>query len=156
MTKWRGKGQMMDNEHAAPNVPTHERTPAVAPALWNPDAAGVWSVFLTPIFGSILVLKNWQVLRDANQTRAGRTWLAASIATSLVTEVPSTFLPNLRLYWLSFLYIVLWYFLWQRKQTQYVKERWGKDYSRKGWAVPLSIGISAVLALRVLQRLITG
>ena len=31
----------------------------------------------------------------------------------------------------------MWYFAFQRQQTLYVKERWGKTYPRKGWLVPL-------------------
>ena len=37
----------------------------------------------------------------------------------------------------GFFYIFVWYFAFQRQQTIYVKERWGKAYPRKGWLVPL-------------------
>ena len=41
------------------------------PALWNPDAAGAWSLLLTPIFGSVLVRKNWQAIGDEAKARTG-------------------------------------------------------------------------------------
>ena len=34
------------------------------PGLWNPDVAGVWSVFLTPVFGSVILLLNWETIGD--------------------------------------------------------------------------------------------
>ena len=37
--------------------------PAVASvALWNPVAAAVWSIVLTPAFGAYLHAKNWETL----------------------------------------------------------------------------------------------
>lgn len=34
------------------------------PGLWNPDVAGVWSVFLKPVFGSVILLLNWETIGD--------------------------------------------------------------------------------------------
>lgn len=104
-----------------------------APALWNPDAAGAWSLLLTPIFGSALVRRNWQAIGDAAKARAGTIWLAVSI---LVFAFAVIVFPLI-----GFPYIIVWYFAWQRPQTQYIRERWGKDYPRKGWATPLVIGV---------------
>lgn len=38
---------------------------------------------------------------------------------------------------LNFLYMVVWYFAGQKKQTQYIKKHWGKGYPRKSLTVPL-------------------
>ena len=34
----------------------------VAPALWNPTAAGSWSILFSPIFGAYLHMLNWRAL----------------------------------------------------------------------------------------------
>jgi hypothetical protein len=53
-----------------------------APKLWNPEAAGAWSLIFNPMFGSILVLMNWQALKVPEKVRsaqlpllAGHHWL---------------------------------------------------------------------------------
>lgn len=113
-----------------------EEYPKVAPTLWNPDIAGVWSVFFTPIFGSILVLKNWQAIGDEGRVKAAKIWLLVSI----LMLIPVAFIPLLAL-----IYLITWYFAWQRNQTKFIKEQWGKDYPRKSWGVPLLLGIVSVV-----------
>jgi hypothetical protein len=105
---------------------------AIVPALWNPDVAGLWSLFFTPVFGSFLVLKNWQAIGDRDRIWLGRMWLAAS----LVMMLPFLFVPRLQI-----LYVIAWYFAWQRKQTRYITERWGKSYPHKRWGAPILWGI---------------
>ena len=112
-----------------------------APQLWNPDAAGAWSLLLTPIFGSVLVRKNWKAIGDASKVRTGTAWIVVSVVCLFLAAVFGL---------AGFLYIIVWYFAWQRPQTQYIKERWGKDYPRKGWAIPLLIGFAAYVGLIVL------
>jgi len=109
------------------------------PALWNPDAAGAWSLLLTPIFGSILLRKNWEAIGDPAKVRAATIWLAASIGIVIAL-------------WLYFplgglLYIYVWHLAWQRKQTDYVSDRWGTDYPRKGWLLPVTVGIVTQLGV---------
>lgn len=123
------------NRHTTPKATLEVEPSGVAPPLWNPDAAGVWSLFLSPVFGSTLVLKNWQAIGDKARSKTGRIWLIVSI----VMLIPTIFFPGL----FGIIYIITWYFAWQRKQTKYVKEHWGKDYPRKSWTVPLLIGIVA-------------
>jgi hypothetical protein len=104
-----------------------------APALWNPDVAGAWSLLFSPIFGSALVRRNWQVLGEKEKARAGTIWLMTSVA---------VFLFSMLLFPLAgFFYIIVWYFAFQRQQTLYVKERWGKAYPHKGWLIPLGVAL---------------
>ena len=132
------------NPYESPKTAATTESSDVAPSLWNPDAAGIWSLFLTPIFGSTLVLMNWQAIGEEPRVRAGRIWLAVSV----LMLIASSFVPALAL-----IYIITWYFAWQRKQTRFVNERWGKDYPRKGWGVPLLIGIAGVAAFSVVFTL---
>lgn len=133
--------EMTPSPYAPPKASLETGAGDVAPALWNPDAAGVWSVFLTPVFGSTLLLRNWQAIGDESRARTGRIWLIASV----IMLVVSGFVPLL-----GFVYLVTWYFLWQRKQTKYVRERWGTDYPRKKWGKAVAIGVGALVGLWIL------
>lgn len=116
----------------------HPAAVAEAPALWNPDAAGAWSLLLTPVFGSVLVRKNWRALGDESKVRTGTVWIVVSVLMLFVAVVFGLG---------GFLYIIVWYFAWQRQQTQYIKERWGKDYPRRGWGIPLLVGVLVYLGI---------
>ena len=109
-----------------------------APPLWNPDAAGLWSLLFSPIFGSTLVMKNYQALGEDALARSARNWLIGSIFMLFVTA----FLGGLGLVW-----IIVWYFAFQRKQTLYIRERWGKEYPRRGWGVPLLIALGVLVGI---------
>lgn len=109
-----------------------------APALWNPDVAGAWSLLLTPIFGSVLVRKNWKALGEETKVRTGTIWIVVSVLMLFAAVLFGL---------AGFLYIIVWYFAWQRPQTQYIRERWGKDYPHKGWLLPILVGILVYFGL---------
>jgi len=108
-----------------------------SPPLWNPNAAGMWSLLFTPIFGSILLLKNWQALGDKENISKAKMWLLLSI----VMIVPTFLIPMFGL-----VYIIIWYYAWQSKQTKYIKDRWGKKYNKKSWLIPLLIGFTVIFS----------
>jgi len=116
-----------------------------APMLWNPDAAGAWSLLFTPVFGSILVRKNWKAIGDEDKARQGAIWLGASIVILLATIFIGI---------LGFFYIIVWYFAWQRPQAQFIRERWGKDYPRRGWIVPLLAALGIYIAVVVVLTMV--
>ena len=105
---------------------------AAAPPLWNPNAAGLWSVFLSPIFGSILVRENWKALDEPGKARAGAYWIAASIVMAILAAFIGL---------LGFAYLIIWYFAWQKPQAVHIRERWGSAYPRRGWAAPVFIAL---------------
>jgi len=137
---------MENNLDEAPKSNLESEISDVAPPLWNPDVAGIWSIFLTPIFGSTLVLMNWKSIGDDAKTRTARTWLIVSI----IMLVPAALIPGV----VGLAYIVIWYFFWQRKQTKYIQEHWGKNYQRKGWSKPLLIGIGVMVVMSILGALL--
>ena len=123
------------NPFEPPKAPLDVPVDRDAPPLWNPDAAGAWSLLFSPIFGSVLVRKNWQALGEQDKTRTATIWLVVSVLAFLfgMLVFPLT----------GFLYIIVWYFAFQRPQAAYVKERWGKTYPRKGWFIPLFAALLA-------------
>lgn len=131
---------MTDNIYA-PSTADLSTAPArddVAPALWNPDAAGNWSLLFTPLFGAILGYKNWVAIGDEEQARQAKVWVIVSaIVVLVILAIPQ----------LGFPYLLVWYFVANRPHAKYVKERWGKDYPRRGWGKPLGIGVLGLAAL---------
>jgi heme/copper-type cytochrome/quinol oxidase subunit 2 len=117
---------------------------AEAPPMWNPDAAGLWSLLFTPVFGSTLVMKNWRALGEDGRARSALYWLIASVFMLVVS-----FAGGIGLLW-----IIIWYFAAQRPQAQYIKERWGKDYPKRGWGIPLLIAVGAVIGVWLLLTVI--
>lgn len=118
---------MAENPYAAPDAEVAQ-VAGDAPALWNPNAAGNWSLLFTPVFGSFLVWKNWQAIGEA---RGGLVWFIVS----LVLVLPSILLPGSAL-----LYLIVWYYSSVRPQARFVRDRWGADYPRRPWGVPLLVG----------------
>jgi heme/copper-type cytochrome/quinol oxidase subunit 2 len=131
------------NESVVPSLSNQDQ--GTAPALWNPEAAGGWSLFFTPIFGAILVLMNWQALGAKEKIRGAQLWLIASIIMVVVQILVS--------FPLLFVYLVIWYFASAKSQAKYINERWGKTYPRKSWLWPLIIGLGVVFSFLCLAFL---
>lgn len=141
---------MSSNPYAPPLAPL-DRQPMLglaAPALWNPDAAGAWSLLLTPIFGSALVWMNWNAIGERSRARTALLWLAASVLVVLTAVVLQR--------GFALLYIILWYFACQRPQTQYVHARWDDSYPRKPWLVPILGTVGGFIALLFVLGFLLG
>ena len=125
-----------------PNTTAHftRESAVIAPALWNPTVAGMWSVLLTPIFGSVVILKNWQSIGEQPRVKTGWAWLAVSVAMIIVFGAT---------YWIHLIYLLAWYLAWPMKQARYVNERWGANYPKKSWVAPLLVGLGVIVALAV-------
>lgn len=132
---------MGSNPYDAPrsNVVTEPTQGVEAPSLWNPNAAGLWSILLTPTFGSYLIWKNWAEIGDAEKERSAKKWLIVSAA-MILPSIMSAFFIGLA-------YLIVWHFAFQKKQAQYVQSFWGENYIRKGWAKPLLVGFSIFFAI---------
>ena len=65
-----------------------------------------------------------------DKVRSARWWLIASILMLVPTMIFGA---------VGFLYLIVWYFAWQKPQATFVKESWGDEYPRKSWAQPLLI-----------------
>lgn len=120
--------------------------------LWNPHVAGAWSLIFTPIFGSVLIKKNWLTLEETNKAKTATIWLYASI----IIIVISNWMPIF-----SLIYIVIWYFAFLKKQVDHLNINKIK-YRKKPWRKPIGIAFAAyigiiiffVLIMTILQRTI--
>ena len=121
------------------NVVTEPTQRLDAPSLWNPTAAGLWSILLTPTFGSYLLWKNWEEIGDAEKARSAKRWMILSAAMILPSIMSAIYV--------GVVYLIVWHFTFQKKQAQHVQSLWGQNYVRKAWAKPLLVGFSIFLAI---------
>ena len=154
-----------------------------APALWNPQAAGLWSVLFTWAFGAFLLAKNWRAL--GNEARAKRCmfWfygyfplipafavlyylMKRAAATADLAEhssyaVLSQATWSSTQWFLGFLAALLipmfiWAFLEVNPQAKFVKEHFGDQYPRKRWLAPLVIAAGLIYVVPILAGAIVG
>jgi len=123
-----------------------------APPLWNPNAAASWSLLFSPIFGSYLHMRNWQALGESDKAAKSRYWFISSILLMIILTIVSVLMPeSTGLYALArtggFILLIAWYYGMGKSQQQFVVERFGHDYPRRGWAKPLLIALGIFCAL---------
>jgi len=146
---------MASNPFAPPKAEVADVVPgrAVAPALWNPNAAANWSLLFSPVFGAFLQMKNWQALGEPAKASASKTWAAIGLIVFVALALASAFLPERPMDGISRAVaiglLLSWYFASARQQTAYVKARFGSDYPRRGWLKPLFLAVLAVLGFVV-------
>lgn len=122
------------NPFAPPKADVADVLPggAVAPALWNPNAAANWSLLFSPVFGAFLHMKNWEALGEPNKASASGRWAAIALVVFVVLALAGAFLPERPMDGISRAVAIGllfgWYFASARQQTAYVKARFGKDY----------------------------
>jgi hypothetical protein len=135
------------NPYAPPTAAVADIASAeAAPALWNPTAAGSWSILFSPIFGAYLHMQNWKALGQPEKAAASKMWMFGSIAFFIILGFSSLFMPEsqgldglARLGGLILL--VVWYYTIGKSQQTYVTARFGKQYPRRGWALPMLTAI---------------
>jgi hypothetical protein len=146
---------MADNRYAPPAAHVEDvQTREDSPPLWNPGAATAWSLLFSPIFGALVQMKNWQALGDTERAATSRTWVVISIAFLAGVSLLGVFVPESKttdaLSRVSGLvFLLTWYFVNGKQQVTYVKQRFGKDYPRRGWGKPIGYALLAVLGFFV-------
>ena len=144
-----------DNPYAAPQAAVADVIERdAAPALWNPGAAASWSLLFTPIFGTILHMKNWQALGEPEKADSSRKWAIANVVFILAVLAAAVTMPESkpvdalsRLGGLAML--VTWYFSSGKAQMAFVDQRFGKNYPKRGWGKPLLFGLLGMVGLFV-------
>jgi len=143
------------NPYSAPQSAISETVATgPAPALWNPNAASLWSLLFSPVFGAYLQMRNWQALGDTKQASVSWYWCLATLGIVVALVVAGIFLPdsspiNKIGNRSGLILLIAWYMSHGKLQVAYVKQHFGNDYPRKGWAAPLGIAFATVVALFV-------
>jgi hypothetical protein len=148
---------------ATPASPTASPSPAqTGVALWNPNAAALWSIIFTPVFGAYLHALNWRALGDKDRESASMNWVYAGGALLLVLLLIEVVVPGdsnkgdrvSRTLELAFL--LAWYFGSARDQVKWVKDELGGSFTRKSWRQPLLIGVAGIAIYIVLMIAISA
>lgn len=137
---------MHENVYSAPqsDLNTSKVTDA---EVWNPDVAGAWSLLFTPLFGSILVYKNWQSLGELERAQQSKKWIYISVLMALLSAVLGL---------VGLIYIITWYFASQKPQSVFLKTEHGGVYRKKSWGKPLLIALGLWFALVVIIFTVVG
>ena len=139
------------NPYATPASPVQDAVEA-APALWNPNSAALWSLLFSPVFGAWLQMRNWQALGQEDKARLSWNWCIGSVVVLIASIIAALLLPET--HWFQklgnrfgFILLITWYLANGKSQVAYVKERFGKEYPRKGWGLPLLVAFGTLIAL---------
>lgn len=129
--------------------PQESPLPPAPPRLWNPNAACLWSLPFTPIFGSLVQAKNWRAMGEPSRARASSLWAWGTALYLLVLAVVD--IPR----FVGLVLLVAWYLSSGSPQIKFVAEKYGTEYEKKSWMPPLSIafaiwGLLVALALAAL------
>jgi hypothetical protein len=120
-------------------------------AIWNPNAAVLWSLVLTPTFGTTIQMLNWRALGEPQRAATATGWVVASFVLLVLSVAPIDSEEVDRLLRLvNFVFTVGWCLSTGRVQVRYVKARLGTSYPRRRWGKPLLIGLAGFLAVMAL------
>ncbi|HEX8614765.1 MAG TPA: hypothetical protein VF800_26075 [Telluria sp.] len=115
--------------------------------LWNPDAAACWSLLFTPLFGTYLLIRNWEALGEPKRAERTCWWFAASLIVLILNFYLSLLREEASPMQTSHVVLLLvWYIAAASPQERYVRERFGTDYARRSWALALPCALVLLLA----------
>lgn len=151
---------MTDNPFAPPKAKLSDAADQASPPLWNPNAAANWSLVFSPVFGALVHMKNWQALGESGKASAARVWALLSLSVLVGFGLASVLLPNIREMGgfsriAGFVLLISWYLSSGRAQAAYIKDRFGSEYPRRGWAKPLMFACLALLGFVVVLGIVT-
>ena len=167
---------------SAPNIPPIPATGATTsgssslgsavatPALWNPHAAGFWSLLFGWAFGSFLLARNWKALGDQARAKRCMFWFYAVFpwipVFALVYHLTTLDLDKdspsrtLILGLARLAAVLVPYFVWAlmavNPQVKFVKDHFGGQYTRKRWLAPLALAAGLVYGLPILGGALIG
>ena len=120
-------------------------------SVFSPDRATLLSFFLTPAFGSTLLLANAISIGTAKQKFLGWLWFALLVAASAVAiAVMHRLNPGPFVVFRASIAIsgitVLWYFIAVQTETKHLIATYGRRYKQRGVA-PLSLSAGAAFLI---------
>jgi hypothetical protein len=126
--------------------------------FWNPEAAALWSVILTPMFVGILHFLNDRQLGVTTMRR----WAVISLlADSAVTLTLVWLLRTHWNVWTPFLiggmlswYTIASFFLVAQGQSKYLVSEFGSKYPRKGLMQAVLVGLALMMLAGIIGRLL--
>lgn len=135
-----------------PPVPIQPVVDAGAtPALWNPKALRIWSLFISWGFGAFLLARNWKTLGDEDRAKKAMYWFYSYVAfIVLFFLTPESIFSFTACFWIQLGVLAVWVFLEAMPQITFVYERWNNTYQRKSWGPPAGIVVALIFGITVL------
>jgi len=130
-------------------------------ALWNPTAANVLGLLLSPAFSAYVHMRNWRVIGDLDKTAQTRTWFIA-LAACFFTAGVLTIVGQMRHEALAppaainLLLVALWCAREGREQIRFLRTYKGGAHVRKPWGGVIVAAFGIQLALCLLVMLVAG
>lgn len=116
-------------------------------ALWNPDAAACWSLLFTPLFGTYLLIRNWEALGQPKRALHTCWWFGIILVALIVNFYISLLNNEISPMQMSHVMLLLvWYIGVASPQERFVRERFGTDYARRSWALALPCALVLLVA----------
>jgi GYF domain 2 len=157
MENWVAAGQVtgLMRRSSPPPIPTAVQTAPpigrgtsadVAPPLWNPGAAGIWSLFLPWAMGALLVALNWRALGEPEKAKRAMVWFYAALAFMLMLPLLAMFEGSAPLTSLFYLFgnptaLLIWNWAECERQRKLLKRLFDNRYPRRWLIVPILITI---------------
>lgn len=130
--------------------------------LWNPTAAALWSLLLTPAFGAWLHMRNWERLGQPDQARQARYWFAGLlliVLASYAAAAAGALLGRDDLsapWWASLALFGAWGAGSAYQQIKHVDDHHGESYARRSWVAPVLIALIANCAIPFAAGVVAG
>lgn len=110
------------------------------PKLWNPNAATLWSLIFSPVFGAWIHAKNWEELGVPEESKNSMKWVYGGLVfLVLILIVP---MPDALGRYIGLGFLIAWNFSSATKQVDYVKSL--PTYEKKAWSKPLLAGLCGI------------
>jgi len=129
-------------------IKSGKREDTSVPALWNPTAAMLWSLFFLPL-GAFIHSRNAATMELKYEAKANRRWFfilltlqVILLLLNLVLLIPGEFIhlnsPPIGFYlYLNIALLLSWYFDIGVKQRRHVMQAYGNNYLKRKWGKPL-------------------
>ncbi|WP_137174440.1 hypothetical protein [Massilia sp. HP4] len=133
---------------------------AERPPLWNPRAATLWGLLLSPAFSAYIHMRNWRALGQEDKAAEARTWcymVMGCIVVSCFLPVAGEMLgrdlspPSATALGL----LAAWHLWGGRAQERYVAAVIGDSYVRRPWSKSVFSAIGVFTAIVVASALLT-
>jgi ribosomal protein S27E len=127
-----------------------EPSTSVAPALWNPGAAGIWSLFIPWAMGPFLIAQNWRSLGESQRANRAMNWFYAALVFTASVPFLRFVLP---VPIGGFVYLIgnptallIWNWAECESQRKLLKNLFANRYERRGLFFPILATIVLTIA----------
>lgn len=139
------KSQEANAQSSAPVLPTsncasNQNSESRQLELYSPNAAGLWSLALSVVFGSWCIWQNYKTIGDEKAEKRSRIWMYSLVGIIVIT----LFLPDGVARYITVPLLLIWYFAEQRPQVKYLKDK-NIEFNKKPWKKPVCTAVAILL-----------